>query len=455
MPDTTAKHELDLAPLEARAGALVEAAKRAGADAADAVVASGRSLSVQLREGKLEENERAEGDTLGLRVFVGRRQAVVSSSDADPAGFAELAGRAVAMARAAPEDRFAGLAPDDRLATSAPDLDLDDPAEPSAAALEALAREAEEAALAVRGVSKSGGAGAGVSQSGFVLATSAGFARAYRRSGFSLSMTAIAGEGVGMQRDYDYSSVTHFADLKPAREVGRLAGERAAAALDPRKPETGRVPVIFDRRVAPSLVGHLLSAANGAAIARGASFLRDKLGARVFAAGVSMVDDPLRPRGPRSRPFDDEGVASAPLELVRDGVLASWLLDSATARELSMASTGHASRGAGSPPSPAPSNVTLAAGARSPAEMMREAGTGLLVTQLIGSGANIVTGDYSRGCFGFWFEGGEIAYPVAEVTIAGRLDAMFAGMEPASDLVLERAVEAPSVFVGELTLAGR
>lgn len=258
-----------------------------------------------------------------------------------------------------------------------------------------------------------------------------------------------------MQRDYDYSSRVHFQDLADPASVGRTAGERAIAALAPRKLETQRVPVIFDRRVASSIVGHVLSGANGAAIARQTSFLKDKLGEKLFRSGIRITDDPTWPRGLRSRPFDDEGVVSAPLEIVRDGVLASWLLDTATAKELGMSTTGHASRGASSTPSPSASNVVLDPGTRSPAEMMKELKRGLLVTQLIGSGANLITGDYSRGCFGFWFEDGEIAYPVAEITIAGHLLDMFTALEPANDLEFKHAVNAPSVFVGEMTLAGR
>jgi PmbA protein len=445
----------DLARLEELAGALVAAAKRAGADAADAVVAAGRALSIEVRDGALEQNERAEGDTLGLRAFVGRRQAIVASSDLAPGGFAALAERAVAMARVAPEDAFAGLAEPARLVRGpAIDLDLHDPTSLSPEALESLARRAEDAALAVAGVSKSAGASASQSHDGSVLVTSDGFAGAYRRSTFSLAMTAIAGEGTGMQRDYDYAVRAHRDDLDPPERIGRVAGERAVAALAPRKLATGRAPVIFDRRVATTLVGHLTGAASGAAVARKTSFLRERLGARVFAPGVRVTDDPLRPRALRSRPFDDEGVASRPLALVEDGHLRSWILDSATARELGLATTGHAARGAGSAPSPAPSNVTLEAGRRSPTAMMKDLGRGLLVTQLIGHGANLVTGDYSRGCFGFWFEDGAIAYPVAEITIAGHLNDIFAALEPADDLEFRFATNAPSVYVGELTIGG-
>ncbi len=445
----------DIGVLEKRAAALVEAARRAGADAADAVVASARSLSIQVRDGKLEENQRAEGDTLGLRVFVGRRQAIVSTSDPELRSFPALAERAVAMAKVAPEDAYAGLADPAELMRTARELDLHDPSVLSVEALEGKARAAEEAAFAVAGVTKSGGASAGQSHDGVVIVTSDGFSGSYVRSTFSLSTTAIAGESGGMQRDYDYSHRVHCEDLDTPEQVGRTAGERAVAALGPRKLETARAPVIFDRRVASTLVGHLTAAVNGAAIARKTSFLKNRLGQQVFARSIRIDDDPLRPRGLRSRPFDDEGVRSRPLWLVTDGVLTSWLLDSTTGRELGLTTTGHASRGASSAPSPSASNVTLAAGARSPRDMMRSLGRGLLVTQLIGHGANLVTGDYSRGCFGFWFEDGGVVYPVAEITIAGHLNDMFAALEPANDLEFKHAVNAPSVYVGEMTVGGR
>ncbi len=445
-----------LALLTDRAAALVEAAKRAGADAADAVVVSGTSFSVGVRDGKLEDTERSEGDDLGLRVFVGRRTAIVSTSDPDMRGFQALAERAVAMARVAPEDRFAGLAPAADLATDWPDLDMVDTAgDPDADALKRLALDAEAAALAVRGVTKSGGAGASRGSGGFVLVTSNGFHGGYSGTRFGVSVTAIAGEGVGMERDWDYSSETHFAALADPSLVGRTAGERAVRRLAPRKLDTGRMPVIYENRVAGSLVGHLTSAINGSAIARGTSFLKSRRGERVFAPGVRITEDPLRPRGSRSKPFDAEGRATRRKAFVEDGVLATWILDGATAAELGLASTGNAERGVGSPPSPSASNVVLEPGARSLEAAMRAIGDGLLITDLIGSGANIVTGDYSRGAAGFRIEGGAIAYPVAEITVAGRLDGMFAGLEPLSDIERKGAVHAPSVLVGELTVAGR
>lgn len=438
-----------------RAGQLVEAAKRAGADAADTVVARGRSLSIGVREGRLEDNQSAEGDQLGLRVFVGRRSAIVSASDPNPSLFPLLAERAVAMARLAPEDAYAGLAEPQQLAQHIARLELFDAEMLDAGQLEALALEAEAAALDVAGVSKSGGASASAGEFGVVLATSSGFSGAYRRSTFSIAMTAIAGQGTAMHRDYDMSYKVRRSDLESPSAIGRRAGERAAAGLNPRKLSTMRVPVIFDRRVASTLVGHVTSALNGAAVARKTSFLGGKLDTKIFPDGIMIDDDPLRPLGLRSRPFDDEGLASRPLQLVKDGVLQSYILDCATARELKLASTAHASRGAGSAPSPSSSNVTLAPGMRSPHAMMRDIGRGLLVTQLIGSGVNLITGDYSRGCWGFWFENGDIVAPVAEVTIAGHLSQMFAALEPADDLELKFSTNAPTCFVGEMTLGGR
>src|SRR5438093_623770 len=349
---------LDQSALTDLAERLVAAARRAGADAADAVARRSVSLAVEVRKGEIEESERSEGDDVGLRVFVGRRQAVVSTNDVK-VDVTQLAERAVAMARVAPEDPFAGLADPAHLARDGPDLDLLDPDLPTVAQLQERALRAERAALAVKGVTKSGGASASAGVGGMVLVTSRGFRGAYLNSGQSISMTAIAGEGTAMERDYDYCSALHGADLDPAEKIGRTAGERTVERLNPRKVETKRVPVVFDRRVAGSLIGHLAGAINGAAVARKTSFLKDRLGERLFGHGINVVDDPLRRRGLRSRPFDAEGVTSRRLEVVEDGVLASWLLDSATARELSLATTGHAQRGVSSTPSPGPSNLHL------------------------------------------------------------------------------------------------
>jgi PmbA protein len=445
---------LDQSDLAANAERLMAAARRAGADQADALAVRAVSLSVDVRDGAVEESQRAEGDDLGLRVLVGKHQAVVSTNDLKADGFAALAERAVAMARAAPEDRFAGLADASLLAKEFPALDLVDPDMPDVGALETLAREAEEAGLAVAGVTKSGGASASAGISGFVLVTSHGFFGTTIASRHGVAMTAIAGEGTGMERDYDFSSTLHASDLEPAQVIGRRAGERAIKRLNPRKVATRRHPVVFDSRVSGSLVGHLTSAVNGSAIARKTSFLRDKLGAQIFPASITIIDDPLRPRGLRSRPFDAEGVAGQRLALVQDGVLASWLLDSATARELDMKTTGHAQRGVSSTPSPGPSNLHLAAGAKTPDELIADIEEGLYVTDMIGMGVNLVSGDYSRGASGFWIEKGQCTYPVSEVTIAGHLLEMFRSLEPANDLKFRYGTNAPSLRVEGLTVAG-
>jgi len=442
----------DLAGLAER---LVSAARRAGADQADAIAVRSVSLSVDVRDGEVEESQRSEGDDLGLRVIVGHKQAVVSTNDLKGNGFDALAERAVAMARAAPEDRFAGLADPALLAHQFPALDLLDPHMPDVALLETRAREAEAAALAVNGVTKSGGASASAGIGGMVLATSHGFRGATIGSRHGVSMTAIAGEGTGMERDYDFSSALHASDLEDARSIGRQAGERAVKRLNPRKVATRRVPVVFDSRISGSLVGHLASAANGGSIARRTSFLREKLGAKIFASGIDIVDDPLRPRGLRSRPFDAEGIAGRPLKLVEDGVLKTWLLDSATARELDLKTTGHAQRGVSSTPSPGASNLHLVAGNMTPEELIADIGDGFYVTDMIGMGVNLVTGDYSRGASGFWIENGERTYPVSEVTIAGHLFDMFASLKPANNLVFRYGTNAPTLRIEDMTVAGQ
>ncbi|MGD9924486.1 MAG: TldD/PmbA family protein [Pseudorhodoplanes sp.] len=446
---------LDQSALTNLAEGLVHAARKAGADAADAIAVRSISANVDVREGAVEESERSESDDVGLRVFVGRRQAVVSTNDIARTDTSALVERAVAMARAAPEDHFAGLADPERLSKGHADLDLLDPDMPDVSELERRARVAEEAALAVAGVTKSGGASSGVGISGMVLVTSGGFHGAYLTSRQGLSMMAIAGEGTGMERDYDHSSALHGVDLEAPEAIGRRAGERAVRRLNPRKVKTQALPVIFDTRLSGPLIGHLASAANGASVARKASFLKDRLGERLFAPGIRIVDDPLRRRGLRSQPFDGEGVAVGRMNLVDDGVLISWLLDSATARELGMATTGHASRGVSSPPSPTPTNLYLEAGTLTPQQLIAETGNGFYVTDLIGMGTNLVTGDYSRGAAGFWIENGELTYPVSEVTIAGHLLDMFRTLTPANDLAFKYGTNAPTLRVEGLTLAGQ
>jgi PmbA protein len=444
----------DQSALTALAERLVKAARAAGADAADAVAMRSVSQSVDVRDGAVEESQRAEGNDMGLRVLVGKRQAVVSTNDIKGESVDALAERAVAMARAAPEDRFAGLADRDLLAGDFPDLDLVDRALPDTGELEQVARRAEAAGLAVKGVSKSGGASASAGIGGMVLLTSHGFSGAYLGSRHSVSMQAIAGKGTTMETDYDFSSALHSDDLDDPEKIGRTAGERAVARLNPRKVTTRKVPVVFDHRVAGSLIGHLVSAINGNAIARKTSFLKDKLGERLFAPGINVIDDPLRRRGLRSRPFDAEGVAAKRMALVADGTLKSWLLDCATARELDLKTTGHAHRSASSTPSPGPTNLHLEAGQQSPDELMKDIGEGFYVTDLIGMGVNIVTGDYSRGAAGFWIENGARSYPVSEVTIAGHLTEMFRTLKPANDLEFRYGTNAPTVRVEGLTVGG-
>ena len=445
----------DQTALTDRAERLVNAALKTGADAADALAVRSMSLSVEVRDGAVEESERAEGDDLGLRVLVGHRQAVVSTNDLAGDASVALAERAVAMARAAPEDKFAGLADGALLAHDFPDLDLLDPDLPSVAELEAMAKTAEQAALTVKGVAKSGGASASAGIGGMVLVTSHGFRGAYLGSRHGISMTAIAGEGTGMERDYDYSSSLHAADLDSPEKIGRTAGERAVERLNPRKVSTRKVPVVFDPRISGSLVSHLASAANGASVARKTSFLRDKMGAKLFDDGIRIVDDPLRKRGLRSHPFDGEGVAHRRLALVDDGVLRSWLLDCSTARELGLTTTGHASRGVSSVPSPSPSNLHMEPGRQSPEDLIADIDDGFYVTDLIGMGVNIVTGDYSRGASGFWIENGKRTYPVSEVTIAGHLIDIFRTLTPANDLEFRYSTNAPTLRLEGLTVAGQ
>ena len=445
---------LDQSPLIDLTQRLVEAAKRAGADAADAIAMRGMSQSVEIRDGNVEESERAEGDDIGLRVLIGRKQAVVSTNDL-AANVATLAERAVAMARVAPEDKYAGLADPALLAKDFPELDLLDPNVPSVEELERRARTAEAAALAVKGVNKSGGASASAGIGGMVLVTSTGFCGAYLRSSQGISMSAIAGEGTGMERDYDFTGAIHGADLAAPEHVGKSAAERAVARLGPRKVATCKVPVVFDPRLSNSLVGHLIGAINGASIARKTSFLKDKMGERLFAEGVSVVDDPLRVRGLRSQPFDAEGVAVKPLSFIENGVLTSWVLDSSTARELGLVTNGRAHRGVSSAPSPGAYNLHMTAGKSTPAELMSDIKEGFYVTELIGSGVNSVTGDYSRGAGGFWIENGKISYAVSEVTIAGHLLDMFKSLTPANDLEFKYGINAPTVRIEGLTVAGR
>lgn len=431
---------------------LVEAARKSGADAADAAVVSARSRSVQVRMGRVEELESSESDDVSLRVFVGRRVATVSSDlRSDPERLAE---RAVAMARVSPEDPYAGLGDPERLSDGADGLDLFDPTEPSGDTLADEAKALEAAALGVAGVSNSSGATAGFGTSGLVLVTSTGFSGARRRSGFSRSVSVLAGEGTGMERDYDFDSRIHAGDLEASDLIGRRAGERAVRRLRPAKVATGRYPIVLDPRVSRSLIGALVGALNGASIARRTSFLRERMGEQVLPFGLDLVDDPLLPRRPGSRPFDGEGLRGERLMLVENGTLSNWTLDSATARELGLRSNGRAARSSGGV-SPTSTNVTLTPGQKTAADLIRDTGKGLYITETIGHGANLVTGDYSCGASGFLIENGELAGPVSEFTIAGHLADMFLAIEPANDGDTRFSLTVPTLRIGEMTVAGR
>ena len=443
-----------LEPLTAR---LLDAARKAGAEAADALAIEGTSVGIDVRGGKLEQAERSEGIEIGLRVLIGRRQACVSASDISDRTIAEMAERAVAMAREAPEDPNAGLADPAQLATGwdLAALELDDPApEPAPAELQEDARRAEAAALAVPGVSQVQAASAGYGRRRLHLAATNGFSGGYARTNRSTSAVAITGEGTAMERDWAGESRTFQADLPDAEGIGRLAGERATARAGARRPPTGAVPVLYDERVAGSLIGHLLSAINGTAIARGASWLRDAQGTQVLPAGLSLVEDPHRPRISGSRPFDGEGLATRRRDIVTDGVLTGWVLDLATGRKLGMESTANAQRGTSAPPSPGTGNIALTQGTASRDDLIRAMGRGLYVTSMIGSTINPTTGDYSRGAAGFWIENGEIAWPVNECTIAGNLRDMLLRLTPANDARTHLSQVVPSLLVEGLTIAG-
>ena len=446
-----------MASLQDLTARLLDAARAAGAESADAMAVLGTQVSVEVRHGKLEEAQRAEGIDLGLRVMIGQRQAVVSSSDRRDATLAAMAERAVAMAREAPEDPSVGLADPGQLAQDrdADRLELADPAgDPEPAALEARAREAEAAALAVPGVTQVVSASAGWSRREVALAATNGFSASYSRSDHGFSCGAISGTGTGMERDYDWDSRVFAADLRSPKEIGRTAGERAVAREGSRKPRTGTFPILYDERVSSSLIGHLLSAINGAAIARGSSFLRDAMGTQVLPDHLSLTEDPHRPRSPASRLWDAEGLPTRSRAIVDKGQLATWTLDLASGRRLGLESTGNAARSPGGTPSPSVTNIALTQGEATPEDLMRQMGTGLLVTSLIGSTINPNTGDYSRGASGFWIENGEIAYPVNECTIAGNLKDMLRRIIPANDARpwLTRVV--PSLLVEGMTLAG-
>lgn len=444
---------IDSAALETRAAELVDLARKAGADQADAVVVRGRSRSVSVRLGKVEGTESSESDDFSLRVFVGRRVASVSANP----GFdlRMLAERAVAMAKASPEDPYTALADEARLARTIADLDLFDPTEVPTEALSEAALEAEAAALAVPGVTNSSGAGASAGMGGLVLVTSHGFSGAYMGTRFGRSVSAIAGDGTRMERDYDYDSTLFFADLRASAEIGRLAGERAAGRINPRQVDTQKnVTVVFDPRVARGFASHIASAINGAAVARKTTFLKDSMDKPVMKAGIRVTDTPQIRRGPSSRPFDGEGIAGEPLTVVEDGVLRHWLLSTSTARELGLETNGRGVRG-GPSVNPSSTNFALEPGEMSRDELIKGVGTGFYVTELIGHGLNMLTGEYSRGASGFWIENGEITYPVSEVTIASNLKQMFMAVTLADDIDRSFGTAAPTLAIEGMTLAGK
>jgi PmbA protein len=442
---------LDPKKLTDTVSALVDAAKRAGADAADAVAVRGRSSSVSVRLGKVESTDASEGDDVSLRVFVGKRVASVSATaSSDPRALAE---RAVAMAKVSPEDPYQGLADQRLLSRASRDLDLYDATAVSAAELKAHALAGEEAAMAVKGVTNSSGSGASAGLGGLVLATSHGFLGHYVGTRFSRSVSVIAGEGTGMERDYEFSSRLHFADLDSPETIGRRAGERAVGRLNPRKVKTATVDVVFDPRVARGIAGHLAGAINGASVARKTSFLRDKMGEQVATKGITVSDEPLKVRGQASRPFDGEGVEGHKLLMVEDGVLKHWFLSTSAARELGLTTNGRGVRAASSV-SPSSTNLAIEPGERSAEDLIRSVNSGVYVTEVFGQGVNMVTGEYSRGASGFWIENGELTYPVSEVTIASNLKDMFLRMIPASDIDRNFGTASPTLLIEGMTLAG-
>ena len=433
---------------------LLDAAKKAGAEAADAVVYNAASLSVSCRMGELEKLERAESNDLGLRVLIGKQQAMVSSTDFDPSTLNEVVERCVAMAKAAPEDPYCGLADPDQVVTNPPVIDICDDTEPTNEAMVEAAKTAEDAARAVAGVTNTEGAETGWSQADIAIAATNGFARSYSTSSHSLAASVVAGEGTAMERDYDYTSAVYYSDLEDPAEIGRNAGQRAVKRLNAQKVKTQQVPVIYDPRVSGGLVRHYAGGINGSSIARGTSFLKDSMGEKIFSDGINIIDDPHRTRGFRSKPFDAEGLANKRSAIADNGVLTTWVLDLSAARQLGLESTGHASRGTSSPPSPSLTNLYMEAGSQTPAELMADIENGFYITELIGMGINMITGDYSRGATGFWIENGEITYPVSEMTIAGNLKDLFANLVPANDLKFRYGTDAPTIRVDGLTVAG-
>lgn len=435
-----------------KASALVEAARKAGADSSDAVIVRSRSVSVSVRLGKVEATEASENDDFSLRVFVGKRVASISANlSADPISLAE---RAVAMAKVSPENPFEGLADRTRLVKAPKDLDLFDPFVPDSEYLTEKALETENSALSVKGVTNSDGASAGYGSGGLVLVTSDGFCGSYQSSRFSFSCSALAGEGTAMERDYDYTTALHHEDLDKTTTIGKNAGERAVRRLNAQKAKTGTVNVIFEPRMARTIASHIASMVNGAAVARKTSLLQNRMGEQIMKPTITVTDQPLKKRGNSSRPFDGEGVEGVPLNVIENGVLRHWFLSSSVARELHLETNGHGVRSASSV-QPASTNFAIEPGENSPDEMMKAIKKGFYVTELFGHGVDLVTGQYSRGASGFWIENGELAYPVSEVTLGSNLIDMLSHLTPASDIDRRYGTAAPTLLIEGMTLAGK
>jgi PmbA protein len=433
---------------------LLNEVKKLGAEQADLLISHSTSANANIRKGELEELERAESGGLGLRVFINQQCGIVSASDLRSDSLSQVAQRAVAIAKKAPQDAYSGLADATKLAQNWPELELADKGEPETDWLTEQATACEAAALSEKGITNSEGGSAGYGRSKLSLLTSDGFEGHYEKSSFSVSVSALAGEGTGMERDYAYSSARHLQDLRDAGSVGKEAAKRTLERLNPRKVDTAEVPVIFDKRISKGLLGSFANAISGASVARGTSFLKDKLGEAIFHPSITIVDDPHRIRGMGSRPFDAEGCRSEALTLVENGVLQHWLLDSRSGRQLEMAPNGRASRGLSSNGSPSSTNLWMEAGELSAESLIGEIDNGFYVTDTFGMGVNLLTGDYSQGASGFWIENGKLSYPVSEVTIAGHLGEMFKELTPANDLSFEYATNCPTLRIASMTVVG-
>ena len=445
---------IDLDDLSPVLKTLLSKAKACGAEQCDAIVTHGRSLSITVRGGELEDVDNSEGRDIGLRVMIGNRQACVSSSDLSETSMDILAQRAVAMAKLAPEDPYCGLAPKGLLAKDRQNLELFDAHIMTPESLKARALDVERAANSVKGVLQSEGANASWATSGIYFMTSDGFADGWRSSRHGISVSAIAEKDGAMERDYDYDGTRWFSDLREPDAIGRLAGKRAIERLNSQQLKSGAMPIVFDRRVSGSLVGAFLGAINGQAIARGMSFLKDKMDTQLFSGAINIIDDPLMKRGHGSRPWDGEGIGVQARHLIENGVLKSWLLNTSAAKQLGLETTGHGSRGIGSPPSVSSTNTFIPAGSQTPEALIAEMGNGMVITEMFGPSLNSNTGDYSVGVAGYCVENGKQTFPVSEVTIAGNLLEVFPTLTVANDLVFDGSTVAPTLRVEGLTLAG-